>query len=96
MDYTITELTDGNAVVTFADDSWANVPVLTTDTKATFEERVQGYAPKAAGSNPAWIAVNQTGSVAQLALADCTQKSSDEPSLAESKSSRIWNMGKST
>ena len=40
MDYTITELTDGNAVVIFADDSWANVPLMSTDTKAIFEERV--------------------------------------------------------
>tara|TARA_R110000787_G_C13356802_1_gene439656 strand:+ start:187 stop:546 length:360 start_codon:yes stop_codon:yes gene_type:complete len=70
MDYTITELTDGNAVVIFADDSWANVPLMSTDTKAIFEERVQGYAPKAIGSNPAWIAVDQTGSVAQVAFTD--------------------------
>ena len=34
MDYTIKELTDGNAVVVFADDSWANVPLMSTDTKA--------------------------------------------------------------
>ena len=46
MDYTITELTDGNAVVTFADDSWANVAVLGTDTKAGFEKRVKTFAPK--------------------------------------------------
>mgnify|MGYP001044599077 CR=1 FL=1 len=83
MDYTITELTDGNAIVTFSDDSWANVPLLTTDTKATFEERVQGYAPKAAGSNPAWIAVNQTGSVAQLAYTDA--EGSDDPAWLKAR-----------
>ena len=65
MDYTIKELTDGNAVVVFADDSWANVSVMTNDTKATFEERVQGYAPKATVPNPSWIAAGQTGSVGQ-------------------------------
>ena len=65
MDYTITELTDGNAVVTFADGAWANVPVLTEDTKETFEKRVQGFATKTVGENPAWIAANQTGSVVQ-------------------------------
>ena len=57
MDYTIKELTDGNAVVVFADDSWANVSVMTNDTKATFEERVQGYAPKATVPNPSSVAV---------------------------------------
>ncbi len=70
MDYTIKELTDGNAVVTFADDSWANVPVKTSDTKETFEERVQGYAPKATVSNPSWIEAGQTGSVDQIAWQD--------------------------
>ena len=70
MDYTIKELTDGNAVVVFADDSWANVSVMTNDTKATFEERVQGFATKTVGSNPAWIAADQTGSVTQVAFAD--------------------------
>jgi|TARA_R110000803_G_scaffold145862_1_gene211630 hypothetical protein len=65
MDYTITELTDGNAVVTFADDSWANVPVLGTDTKEVFEKRLRVFAPKTGVSNPAWIAANQTGSVVQ-------------------------------
>ena len=39
MDYTITELTNGNAVVTFADGAWANVPVLAEDTKEVFEEK---------------------------------------------------------
>jgi hypothetical protein len=70
MDYTITELTDGNAVVTFADGAWANVPVLTEDTKETFEKRVQGFATKTVGSNPDWIAASQTGSVTQVALGD--------------------------
>jgi len=70
MDYTIKELTDGIAVVTFADDSWANVPVKTSDTKETFEERVQGYAPKAAVSNPSWIEAGQTGSVDQISFSD--------------------------
>ena len=70
MDYTITELTDGNAVVTFADGSWANIPVMTTDTKATFEERVEGYSPNLPVSNPAWIGVNQTGSVDRIAYTD--------------------------
>lgn len=70
MNYTITELTDGNAVVTFADGAWANVPVLTEDTKETFEKRVQGFATKTVGENPAWIAASQTGSVTQLALGD--------------------------
>jgi len=70
MNYTITELTDGNAVVTFADGAWANVPVLTDDTQEVFEERVQGFATKTVGENPAWIAVNQTGSVTQVAFAD--------------------------
>ena len=65
MDYTITELTGGNAVVTFADDSWANVPVLGTDTKEVFEKRLRVFAPKTGVSNPAWIAANQTGSVVQ-------------------------------
>ena len=65
MDYTITELTDGNAVVTFADGAWANVPVLTEDTKETFEKRVQGFATKTGVSNPDWIAADQTGSVVQ-------------------------------
>jgi|TARA_R110000824_G_scaffold123276_1_gene280985 hypothetical protein len=77
MDYTITELTNGNAVVIFADDSWANVPVMTNDTKEVFEERVQGYAPKTDVSNPAWIAVNQTGSVDQIAYTD--GEGSDNP-----------------
>ena len=66
MDYTITELSDGNAVVTFDDGAWANVPVLTEDTKETFEERVQGYATKLPQSNPAWIAASQTGSITQI------------------------------
>ena len=70
MNYTITELTGGNAVVVFADDSWANVAVMTTDTKETFEERVQGYTTKLSQSNPDWIAVNQTGSVGQIAYTD--------------------------
>ena len=70
MDYTITELTDGNAVVTFADGAWANVPVLAEDTKEVFEKRVQGFATKTVGSNPAWIAADQTGSVTQVAFAD--------------------------
>jgi len=70
MDYTITELTDGNAVVTFADGAWANVPVLTEDTKEVFEKRVQGFATKTVGENPAWIAASQTGSVTQVALGD--------------------------
>jgi hypothetical protein len=70
MNYTITELTDGNAVVTFADGAWANVPVLTEDTQEVFEERVQGFATKIVGANPAWIAVDQTGSVTQENLAD--------------------------
>lgn len=70
MDYTITTLTAGNAVVTFADGGWANVPVLAADTKAVFEKRVQGFAPKTVGSNPAWIAASQTGSIAQVAFAD--------------------------
>ena len=65
MDYTITELTEGNAVVTFADGSWANIAVLGTDTKAGFEKRVKAFAPKTGVSNPAWIAANQTGSVVQ-------------------------------
>tara|TARA_R110002167_G_scaffold99126_1_gene260202 strand:- start:873 stop:1265 length:393 start_codon:yes stop_codon:yes gene_type:complete len=65
MDYTITELTDGNAVVTFADGSWANIAVLATDTKAVFETRVKAFAPKTGLSNPAWIAADQTGSVVQ-------------------------------
>ena len=65
MDYTITELTDGNAVVTFADGSWANIAVLATDTKAGFEKRVKTFAPKTGVSNPAWIAADQTGSVVQ-------------------------------
>ena len=70
MNYTITELTDGNAVVTFADGAWANVPVLTDDTQEVFEERVQGFATKTVGENPAWIAASQTGSVTQVALGD--------------------------
>jgi hypothetical protein len=65
MDYTITELSEGKAVVTFADGAWAEIPVLTADTKEVFDERVQGYATKLPQSNPAWIAVSQTGSVTQ-------------------------------
>ena len=70
MDYTITELSEGKAVVTFADGAWAEIPVLTADTKEVFEERVQGYATKLPQSNPAWIAASQTGSVTQVALGD--------------------------
>ena len=70
MDYTINEVVDGNAVVTFADGGWANVPVLTEDTKEVFEKRVQGFATKTVGENPAWIAASQTGSVTQVALGD--------------------------
>ena len=65
MDYTITEVTDGNAVVTFADGAWANVVVLATDTKAQFEKRVKTFAPKTGVANPDWIAADQTGSVVQ-------------------------------
>tara|TARA_R110000850_G_scaffold136797_1_gene257947 strand:+ start:64 stop:435 length:372 start_codon:yes stop_codon:yes gene_type:complete len=65
MDYTITELSDEKAVVTFADGAWATVPVLETDTKEVFETRLQGFVTKITGSNPEWIAVNQTGSVPQ-------------------------------
>ena len=79
MDYTITELTDGNAVVTFADGSWANIPVMTTDTKATFEERVEGYSPNLPVSNPAWIGVNQTGSVTQEEFSDATGEETGNP-----------------
>lgn len=70
MDYTITELTDDNAIVIFADGAWANVPVLPEDTKAVFEKRVEGYVTRTTGANPAWIAVNQTGSVSQVAFTD--------------------------
>jgi hypothetical protein len=70
MDYTITKLTDGSAEVTFADGSWANVPVMTTDSKAKFEERVKAYAPKVKVSNPAWIGANLRGSVDQIAYDD--------------------------
>jgi len=70
MDYTITKLTDGNAEVTFADGSWANIPLTTNDDKAAFETRVLAYAPKVKVTNPAWIAVNQTGSVDQIAYTD--------------------------
>tara|TARA_R110001592_G_scaffold357372_1_gene660365 strand:+ start:349 stop:714 length:366 start_codon:yes stop_codon:yes gene_type:complete len=85
MNYTITELTDGNAVITFADGAWANVPVLTADTKDTFEERVQGYATKTFGSNPAWIAVNQTGSVTQVAYADTDGSETDNPAWLDAR-----------
>jgi hypothetical protein len=63
MDYTITKLTDGSAEVTFADGSWASIPLMTNDAKEAFEARVLAYAPKVKVTNPAWIAVNQTGSV---------------------------------
>jgi hypothetical protein len=89
MDYTITELTDGNAVVTFADGAWANVPVVTDDTKETFEERVQGYATKTFGSNPAWIAVSQTGSVTQVAFSVATDNSVEAVTLPAWMQSRI-------
>ena len=77
MNYTITELTDGNAVVTFDDGAWANVPLVETDTKATFEKRVEGYATKLPQSKPAWVAVNQTGSVTQEKLVDFAAPGAD-------------------
>mgnify|MGYP005705551407 CR=1 FL=1 len=70
MDYTINEVVDGNAVVTFADGGWANVPVMSNDTKETFEERLRGYASTVARPNPAWIAAGQTGSIVQLEFDD--------------------------
>tara|TARA_R110002167_G_scaffold55491_1_gene157592 strand:+ start:496 stop:864 length:369 start_codon:yes stop_codon:yes gene_type:complete len=78
MDYTITELSEGKAVVTFADGAWANVPVLAEDTKEVFEKRVQGFATKTVGSNPAWIAADQTGSVTQVAFADFAPEAPDD------------------
>ena len=85
MNYTITELTDGNAVVTFADGAWANVPVLATDTKAVFETRVQGYATKTTGSNPAWIAASQTGSVTQEAYSDAGSGGTGNPAWLDAR-----------
>ena len=79
MDYTITELSEEKAVVTFADGSWANVSVLATDTKEVFEKRLQGFVPKTTGSNPAWIAVNQTGSVTQEEFSDATGEETGNP-----------------
>lgn len=63
MNYTITELTHGNAKVTFGDGSWANVAVLSHDTKESFERRVEGYVKKLPQPNPEWISANQTGTV---------------------------------
>jgi hypothetical protein len=78
MDYTITELSDEKAVVTFADGAWATVPVLETDTKEVFETRLQGFVTKITGSNPEWIAVNQTGSVTQEAYSETTVEKVEE------------------
>ena len=86
MDYTITELTDGNAVVTFSDGAWANVPVLTDDTKEIFEERVQGFTTKLSQSNPDWIAASQTGSVTQVAFADIAPEEAPDDNPAWLKS----------
>jgi len=85
MNYTITELSDGNALVTFADGAWANVPVLAEDTKEVFEERVQGFATKTTGSNPAWIAANQTGSVTQKAYSELTGEETDNPAWLDAR-----------
>ena len=86
MDYTITELSSGMAVVTFSDGAWANVPVLAEDTKEVFEKRVQGFATKTAGSNPAWIAASQTGSVTQVAFADSAPEEAPDDTPAWLKS----------
>ena len=85
MDYTITELTDGNAVVTFADDSWANVAVLGTDTKEVFEKRVQAFAPKTGVSNPAWIAVDQVGSISQQDYTDIVEIADGNPAWLDAR-----------
>jgi hypothetical protein len=85
MDYTITELTDGKAVVTFADGAWASVPVVTDDTKETFEERVQWYATKIPQSNPAWIAVSQTGSVTQVEFSVATEEETGNPAWLDAR-----------
>ena len=86
MDYTITELSEGKAVVTFADGAWAEIPVLTADTKEVFEERVQGYATKLPQSSPAWIAASQTGSVTQVAFADIAPEAVSDKNPAWLKS----------
>jgi len=85
MDYTITELSAGKAVVIFADGAWANVPVVTADTLATFEKRVEWYATKLPQSNPAWIAVSQTGSVTQAEFSETTVEETGNPAWLDAR-----------
>lgn len=69
MDYEIKNLVAGNARVEFSDGAWADVPMLDTDTEATFEQRVASYATKTVGNPPAWANVGDKGTVTPATLA---------------------------
>ena len=60
MQYKIREIIPSGAIVDFADGSWAEVPMLKSDSMADFEVRLSEYALHEADENPAW-ALNAKG-----------------------------------
>jgi hypothetical protein len=60
MHYKIREIIPSGAIVDFADGSWAEVPMLNTDSRADFEVRLSEYASHETEENPTW-AINAKG-----------------------------------